>query len=166
MRIAQVAPLYESVPPRLYGGTERVVSYLTEELVRMGHEVTCLASGDSVTQAKLVAACPQSLWRNPDCRETLPHHVRLMDMVFEDVSRFDVVHFHTDYLQFPLLRRYPCKSVTTIHGRLHASDLKSLLEEHPEAPLVSISYAVFCLKKKKNSASIQYHTPPRTLHTF
>ena len=72
MRIAQVAPLYESVPPQLYGGTERVVSYLTGELVRMGHEVTLFASGDSQTRAKLVAACPQSLWRNPDCCETLP----------------------------------------------------------------------------------------------
>jgi glycosyltransferase involved in cell wall biosynthesis len=119
MRIAQVAPLYESVPPQLYGGTERVVSYLTEELVRLGHEVTLFASGDSVTEARLVAACPHSLWRDSDCRETLPHHVRLMDMVFEDVSRFDVIHFHTDYLHFPLLRRYPCKSITTLHGRLH-----------------------------------------------
>src|SRR5258708_38308177 len=99
MRIAQVAPLYESVPPRLYGGTERVVSYLTEELVRMGHEATLFASGDSVTQAKLVAACPQSLCRNPDYRATLPHPVRLMDMVCDDISRSDVNHFHTDYLQ-------------------------------------------------------------------
>ena len=106
MRIAQVAPLYESVPPQLYGGTERVVSYLTEALVEMGHEVTLFASGDSVTHAKLVAACPRSLWNSADCRETLPHHVRLMNMVFEDVSRFDVVHFHTDYLHFPLLREH------------------------------------------------------------
>ena len=104
MRIAQVAPLFESVPPQLYGGTERVVSYLTEALVEMGHEVTLFASGDSVTRAKLVAACPRSLWRDPDCKETLPHHVRLMNLVFEDVSRFDVVHFHTDYLRFPFAK--------------------------------------------------------------
>src|SRR5215467_12913721 len=88
MKIAQVAPLYESVPPQLYGGTERVVSYLTEELVALGHEVTLFASGDSQTQAKLVAACPEALWRDPKCHDTLPQHVRLMQMVFEDVSRF------------------------------------------------------------------------------
>src|ERR1700730_8228410 len=139
MRIAQVAPLYESVPPKLYGGTERVVSYLTEELVRLGHEVTLFASGDSQTRAKLVAACPRALWRDSDCKETLPHHVRLMELVFEDVSRFDLIHFHCDYLHFPLLRRCPCPSVTTVHGRLHIPDLKALFSEYAEAPLVSIS---------------------------
>ena len=82
MRIAQVAPLYESVPPKLYGGTERVVSYLTEELVQLGHEVTLFASGDSETKAKLVAACPRALWRDGDCKETLPHHVRLLKWSF------------------------------------------------------------------------------------
>ncbi len=132
----------------------------------MGHEVTLFASGDSVTQAKLVAACPQSLWRNPDCRETLPHHVRLMDMVFEDVSRFDVIHFHTDYLHFPLLRRYPCSSVTTIHGRLHASDLKPLFEEHVDAPLVSISDNQRLPVPEANWAATVYHGLPRGLHTF
>ena len=114
MRIAQVAPLYESVPPKLYGGTERVVSYLTEELVRLGHEVTLFASGDSQTQAKLVPACPRALWQDGDCRETLPHHVRLLELVFQDVSRFDIIHFHCDYLHFPLLRRCQCPSVTTL----------------------------------------------------
>ena len=132
----------------------------------MGHEVTLFASGDSVTQAKLVAACPQSLWRNPDCRETLPHHVRLMDMVFEDVSRFDVIHFHTDYLHFPLLRRYPCSSVTTIHGRLHASDLKPLFEEHVDAPLISISDNQRVPVPEANWAATVYHGLPRGLHTF
>jgi glycosyltransferase involved in cell wall biosynthesis len=166
MRIAQVAPLYESVPPRLYGGTERVVSYLTEELVGMGHEVTLFASGDSVTRARLVAACSQGLWGNPDCRETLPHHVHLMDLVFEDVSRFDLIHFHTDYLHFPLLRRYPCKSVTTIHGRLHTADVKSLLEEHPEAPLVSISDSQRLPVPEANWVSTVHHGLPRGLHTF
>src|SRR5262249_32580080 len=97
MRIAQVAPLNERVPPPLYGGTERVVSYLTEELVRLGHDVTLFASGDSETSARLVAGCT-SLCRDADVRETLPHHVRLMELVFRDVSSFDVVHFHTDYL--------------------------------------------------------------------
>jgi glycosyltransferase involved in cell wall biosynthesis len=139
MRIAQVAPLYESVPPKLYGGTERVVSYLTEELVRLGHEVTLFASGDSETRARLVAGCPRALWREATCRETLPHHVRLLELVFRDVSRFDVIHFHGDYLHFPLLRRHPIPSVTTLHGRLHPPDLKPLFSEYPEVPLVSIS---------------------------
>jgi glycosyltransferase involved in cell wall biosynthesis len=166
MRIAQVAPLYESVPPQLYGGTERVVSYLTEALVEMGHEVTLFATGDSVTQARLVAACPRSLWHSPDCRETLPHHVREMEMVFEDVSRFDVVHFHTDYLHFPLLRQHRCKSVTTIHGRLHTPDLKSLFEDYEEVPLVSISDNQRLPLPDANWLATVYHGLPRSLHTF
>ena len=139
MRIAQVAPLYESVPPQLYGGTERAVSYLTEELVHQGHEVTLFASGDSQTAAKLIPACPRTLWREENCRETLPHHVRMLELVFENVSRFDIVHFHCDYMHFPLLRRSPCRSVTTLHGRVHAPDLKPFFDQYPEAPLVSIS---------------------------
>jgi glycosyltransferase involved in cell wall biosynthesis len=166
MRIAQVAPLYESVPPQLYGGTERVISYLTEALVEMGHEVTLFASGDSITRAKLVAACPRSLWHSPDCRETLPHHVREMEMVFEDISRFDVVHFHTDYLHFPLLRQNTCKSVTTIHGRLHSPDLKSLFAEYEEVPLVSISDNQRLPLSDANWLSTVYHGLPRGLHTF
>src|SRR4051812_14505991 len=102
MRIAQVAPLYESVPPKCYGGTERVVSYLTEELVRQGHEVTLFASGDSETKAHLVPACRQALWHDPDCRETLPHHVRQAEMVFAQADRFDVIHYHGEYAHFPL----------------------------------------------------------------
>src|SRR4029077_15693364 len=140
MKIAHVAPLSESVPPNLYGGTERVVSYLTDELVRLGHEVTLFASGDPQTRAKLVVACPRALWRDPNCRETLPHHVRLMELVFEDVSRFDLIHFHCDYLHLPLLRRCPCPSVTTLHGRLDLADLQPLFAEYAEAPLVSISH--------------------------
>jgi glycosyltransferase involved in cell wall biosynthesis len=166
MRIAQVAPLYESVPPQLYGGTERVVSYLTEELVRQGHEVTLFASGDSQTRARLVAACPRALWRDEGCRETLPHHVRLLELVFRDASRFDVIHFHCDYLHFPLLRRHPCPSVTTLHGRLHAPDLRPLFEEYPEAPLVSISDDQRRPVPWANWQATVYHGLPRDLHTF
>jgi glycosyltransferase involved in cell wall biosynthesis len=166
MRIAQVAPLCESVPPSLYGGTERVVSYLTEELVRLGHEVTLFASGDSVTQARLVAACPRALWRDPQCRETLPHHVRLMELVFADVSRFDVIHFHGDYLHFPLLRRCPWPSVTTLHGRLHVPDLQPLLDEYPEVPLVSISDDQRRPIPGANWQATVYHGLPRNLHAF
>ena len=115
------------------------MSYLTEELVRQGHEVTLFASGDSQSNARLVPACPRALWRDPTCRETLPHHVRQMELVFEDVSRFDVIHFHGDYLHFPFLRRQPCPNVTTLHGRLHVPDMGPLFEEYREMPLVSIS---------------------------
>jgi glycosyltransferase involved in cell wall biosynthesis len=166
MRIAQVAPLCESVPPKLYGGTERVVSYLTEELVRLGHEVTLFASGDSQTRAKLVAACPHALWRDADCKDTLPHHVRLMELVFADVSRFDLIHFHCDYLHFPLLRRCPCPSVTTLHGRLHVPDLKALFSEYAEVPLVSISDDQRRPIPGANWQATVYHGLPRDLHTF
>jgi len=166
MRIAQVAPLYESVPPKLYGGTERIVSYLTEELVRLGHEVTLFASGDSETKAKLVAACPQALWRDGNCRETLPHHVRLMELVFQDVSRFDVIHFHCDYLHFPLLRRHPYPSITTLHGRLHAPDLQTLFDEYVEVPLVSISDTQRQPIPWANWQATVYHGLPRDLYPF
>jgi glycosyltransferase involved in cell wall biosynthesis len=151
MRIAQVAPLYESVPPKLYGGTERVVSYLTEELVRLGHEVTLFASGDSETSARLVAACPRALWRDPDCKDTLPHHVRLMELVFADVSRFDLIHFHCDYLHFPLLRRCPCPSVTTLHGSLHIPDLIGLFAEY--ADIACPAWKVAASKRSMREAS-------------
>jgi glycosyltransferase involved in cell wall biosynthesis len=166
MRIAQVAPLNESVPPKLYGGTERVVSYLTEELVRLGHEVTLFASGDSKTNARLVAACPKALWRDGECHETTPHHVRLIELVFQDVSRFDVIHFHCDYLQFPLLRRHPCPNVTTLHGRLHVPDLGPFLAEYPEAPLVSISDDQRRPIPDANWQATIYHGLPRDLHTY
>jgi glycosyltransferase involved in cell wall biosynthesis len=166
MRIAQVAPLYESVPPKLYGGTERVVSWLTEELVDQGHEVTLFASGDSETQARLIPACPRALWRDKDCRETLPHHVRLMELVFDDVSRFDVIHFHCDYLHFPLLRRHACPSVTTLHGRLHIPDLGPLFAEYRDVPLVSISNDQRRPIPDANWQATVYHGLPRGLHTF
>src|SRR2546426_10307609 len=164
MRIAQVAPLYESVPPVLYGGTERVVSYLTEELVRLGHEVTLFASGDSETAAKLVPVCPRALWRDESVRETLPHHVRLLELVFQDVSRFDVIHFHYDYLQFPLLRRHPCANVTTQHGRLDAADLKPLFKEYADMPLVSISDNQRLPLPEANWQATVYHGLPRDLY--
>jgi glycosyltransferase involved in cell wall biosynthesis len=150
-------PPVRECPPKLYGGTERVISYLTEELVRLGHEVTLFASGDSETNAKLVPAC---------CRETLPHHVRLMDLVFQDASRFDIIHFHCDYLHFPLLRRYPCPSVTTLHGRLHVPDLQPLFAEFAEVPLVSISNDQRRPIPWANWQATVYHGLPRNLHTF
>src|SRR6516164_7428395 len=118
LRIAQVAPLYESVPPKLYGGTERVVSYLTEELVRQGHAVTLFASGDSVTRAELIAPCHRSLRLDKECMDCLAPHLLLLEQVTQLASRFDLIHFHCDYLHFPLSRRHSWTHVTTLHGRL------------------------------------------------
>src|SRR5437773_4697747 len=116
MRIAQVAPLYESVPPKYYGGTERVVSYLTEELVRQGHDVTLFASGDSETKARLVAACPRSLRLDKRCRDQMAYHYVMLANVFQRATEFDIIHFHVDYLHFPLSRREAVAHVTTLHG--------------------------------------------------
>ncbi len=107
MKIAQIAPLAESVPPKLYGGTERIVSYLTEELVRQGHEVTLFASGDSVTDAKLVACSDVALRLNPAVRDHLPHQVVMLEEVRRRAHEFDVLHFHVDLLHFPLIRDRP-----------------------------------------------------------
>src|SRR3954466_7847382 len=104
MRVAQVAPLFESVPPKLYGGTERVVSYLTEELVSRGHEVTLFASGDAQTRARLVATSPRALWLPPAVQDPLARHFAELDEVYSHAADFDCIHFHTDYLHFPMTR--------------------------------------------------------------
>ena len=139
MRIAQVAPLYESVPPKYYGGTERVVSYLTEDLVRQGHEVTLFASGDSETKAWLVAACQQSLRFDKHCQNQIAHHFVMLEHVFQRASEFDIIHFHVDYLHFPLSRREGVTQVTTLHGRLDIPDLVPLYAEFHDMPVISIS---------------------------
>src|SRR5436190_21413461 len=139
MKIAQVAPLYESVPPQAYGGTERVVSYLTEELVRTGHEVTLFASGDSVTGARLVPCCERSLRLDNQAIDHLAHHVLMLEQVFKRVHEFDIIHFHIDYLQFSLSRRSDLAQLTTLHGRLDIPDLAPLYREFSEMPLISIS---------------------------
>ena len=141
VRIAQVAPLYESVPPQLYGGTERVVSYLTEELVRQGHEVTLFASGDSATAAELVAVCPRSLRLDKGCVDQLAHHVLMLEQVRRRAADFDVIHFHIDYMHFPLSRRESLLQLTTLHGRLDLPDLAPLYDEFKDMPVVSISDA-------------------------
>ncbi len=141
MRIAQVAPLYESVPPRLYGGTERVVSWLTEKLVSLGHDVTLFASGDSVTNARLIPGSKTALRLDPDCVDPLAHHILMLEKVYEQAEEFDLVHFHIDYLHFPLSRREPVLSLTTLHGRLDLPDLVPLYKEFRDVPLVSISDA-------------------------
>jgi glycosyltransferase involved in cell wall biosynthesis len=141
VRIAQVSPLYESVPPQAYGGTERVVAYLTDELVRLGHEVTLFASGDSTTTAELVPLTPHSLRLDPDSVDTLAHHVLLVERVAAEADRFDIIHFHIDYLHFPISRRGRYTHVTTLHGRLDIPDLQPLYREYQDMPVVSISDA-------------------------
>jgi len=139
MRIAQVAPLIERVPPKLYGGTERVVAYLTDELVRQGHDVTLFASGDSRTLARLVPCSREALRLDPKVREPLPHAVLQLEAVRRQADRFDVMHFHTDYLHFPLFRPIAGRTVTTLHGSLDLPDLHPLFREFGDVPLVSIS---------------------------
>ena len=141
LRIAQVSPLYESVPPRRYGGTERVVSYLTEELVALGHDVTLFASGDSRTSARLVAASPRALRLDGRCHDPLAHHVMMIEQVFAQRERFDLIHFHCDYLHFPLSRRSRTPTLTTLHGRLDLPDLEALYREYGDMPIVSVSNA-------------------------
>jgi glycosyltransferase involved in cell wall biosynthesis len=166
MRIAQVAPLYESVPPRFYGGTERIVSYLTEELVALGHAVTLFASGDSRTRARLVAQCPRSLRLDPDCIDQLAHHMLMLEQVVQLAAEFDVIHFHVDYLHFPLSRREGYAHVTTLHGRLDIPDLVPLYREFPEMPLVSISDSQRLPLPPVNWRATVYHGIPRELYRF
>ena len=143
LRIAQVSPLYESVPPKLYGGTERVVSYLTEELVQQGHEVTLFASGDSITTARLIPCCLKSLRLDKNCVDQIAHHFVMLDKVVEHVLRdeFDVVHFHIDYFHFSISRAHRIPHATTLHGRLDLADLPPLYRRYPDMPVVSISQA-------------------------
>lgn len=139
MRIAQVSPLYESVPPPGYGGTERIVYYLTEELVKQGHQVTLFASGDSVTQAQLHAPCQKALRLDAACIDMMAPHILELEMVNKEAENFDFIHYHTDYLHFPLSRRTNHVQVTTLHGRLDIPELQALYREFREMPLVSIS---------------------------
>lgn len=142
MRIAQVAPLWESVPPKLYGGTERVVCYLTNELVRCGHKVTLFASGDSHTGARLAPVVPEALRLKGTCGDPLAPHILMLEYVAERADEFDVIHFHTAQIHFPLMRRLPhLAHVTTLHGRLDIPELVPLFREFREMPIISISDA-------------------------
>lgn len=165
MRIAQVAPLSESVPPKLYGGTERVVSYLTEECVRRGHEVTLFASGDSVTAARLRPACPRALrLEGAKVIDPLAHHMRMIEMVAREAHTFDIVHFHIDYLHFPVTRRQAITAVTTLHGRLDIPDVHPIHREFAEMQLVSVSDAQRRPMSWANWASTIYHGVPENLY--
>lgn len=139
MKIAQVAPLYESVPPIAYGATERIISYLTEALVALGHDVTLFATADSRTQAHLHSSTPTALWRDERVWDTTSHHLRQLDAVIKHSSQFDVIHFHTEPLHLPMQRFLARPSITTMHGRLLPADHGPLFATFPDAPLVSIS---------------------------
>ncbi|MBL1275476.1 MAG: glycosyltransferase family 4 protein [Ectothiorhodospiraceae bacterium] len=138
MKIAQVSPLTESVPPQQYGGIERIVSYLTEELVAQGHEVTLFASGDSVTASTLVSPCKRSL-RREGCQEPQVQHLVMFEEIYRRASDFDVIHFHTGYQHFPMGRRLNVPHITTHHGRLDIPEVEMLNREFHEMPVVSIS---------------------------
>jgi glycosyltransferase involved in cell wall biosynthesis len=164
MRIAQIAPLFESVPPKMYGGTERVVSYLTEELVRQGHEVTLFASGDSVTAARLESGCKEAL-RLSNCADPLAHHTVMLDKVLEQAYDFDILHFHTDYSHFPATRNLQLPTITTLHGRLDLPDLAPLYRHFSRQPLVSISQAQRQPLGNVNWVGNVYHGLPVNLYT-
>jgi glycosyltransferase involved in cell wall biosynthesis len=165
MRIAQIAPLYESVPPKLYGGTERVVSYLTEALVQSGHEVTLFASGDSLTNATLRPMCQRALrLERKNVVDPLAHHIRLIEMVATDANDFDIVHFHIDYLHVPVTRRQNITALTTLHGRLDIPDIFPLYREFADMNVVSISNAQRAPLPWVNWVSTVYHGLPEDLY--
>ncbi|MFY0541330.1 glycosyltransferase family 4 protein [Nannocystis pusilla] len=166
MRIAQVAPLFESVPPHKYGGTERVVSYLTEELVRGGADVTLFASGDSSTRAELDPICARALRLDPECRDPLAPTIRLLERVARRAHEFDVVHFHIDYLHFPLSRRLGLRQLTTLHGRLDIRELQAVYDEFADMPVVSISLAQRRPLAQAQFIGNVYHGLPLDLYRF
>ena len=164
MKIAQVAPLIEAVPPRYYGGTERVVSYLTEELVRLGHDVTLFASGDSVTSARLVSCARTALRLDPNVRDPIPYCLLMLDRVHECADDFDILHFHIDQFHFPLFRSRGGCTVTTLHGRQDLPDLHPLYFGFNEMPLVSISNGQRAPIQSANFVATVHHGVPVDLY--
>ena len=166
MRIAQIAPLYERVPPRLYGGTERIVSYLTEELVRQGHEVTLFASGDSKTSANLVRCCDIALRLDPSISDPSLYHIIMLEEVRQRIHQFDVLHFHIDFLHAPIIRDLAHRTVSTHHGRLDSPDLAAFYGFFPELPLVSVSLDQRRYLRRANWVGTVHHGLPRDLLAF
>ena len=166
MRIAQVAPLIESVPPKCYGGTERIVSYLTEELVRSGHKVTLFGSGDSMTNARLIAPCRRSLRKNERYTDPVARELLLLDHVLEHAREFDVIHFHTGCLHFAICRSLPVPHVTTLHGRLDTPDLVPVFDRFRDMPMISISDAQRQHLRRANWQATIYHGLPPNLFRF
>jgi glycosyltransferase involved in cell wall biosynthesis len=160
MKIAQIAPLMESVPPRLYGGSERIASYLTDELVGLGHEVTLFASGDSVSRANLVRCVPIALRLDANVRDPIPYYMLMLDRVRELADEFDILHFHIDQFHFPLFRPIANRTVTTLHGRQDLHDLKPLYVGFSDMPLVTISNAQRKPIPNANFVATVYHGIP------
>jgi glycosyltransferase involved in cell wall biosynthesis len=166
MRIAQIAPLAESCPPALYGGTERVVSYLTEELVAQGHDVTLFASGDSVTEAELVACSQRALRLWPGGVDNLPFLMVMLEQVARRAHEFDILHFHIDLMHAPLVRSFAEKTLTTLHGRLDLPGLQPFYRAFPRLPLISISNAQRLPLPPVNWVKTIYHGLPRELLNY
>lgn len=166
MKIAQVAPIFESVPPKGYGGTERVISYLTEELVERGHEVTLFASGDSVTAARLISAIPESIRPGPKDWSWMAYHTIQMDMVSQLADNFDIIHFHTDYLHYPLAKKLRTPHVTTLHGRQDLPELAPLYRHFADIPLISISNSQRKPLPQANWIATVHHGLPADRYSF
>ena len=165
MKIAQIAPLTESVPPKLYGGTERVVSYITEALVELGHDVTLFASGDSVTSAKLEPVWPRALRLDPGIRDRIAPHMLLMELVRRQAENFDVLHFHLDYYSFSVFKRQETPFVTTMHGRLDLPEQQPVFDTFNTAPVISISNAQRHPLPQAKWLTTVYHGLPEQLYT-
>ena len=163
LRIAQIAPLVESVPPKFYGGTERVVAYLTDALVKLGHNVTLFASGDSVTNARLVSVTPTSL-RLSNCIDQMAGNILQLQEVMDRSHEFDLLHFHTDYLHFPVTRLSHKKTLTTLHGRLDIPELTPLYKKFNDIPVISISNAQRRPLPMANWVATVYHGLPDSLY--
>jgi glycosyltransferase involved in cell wall biosynthesis len=166
LRIAQVAPLYESVPPKLYGGTERVVAYLTEEMTRRGHEVTLFASGDSIAAANIEAAQPVALRAAGLAPWGSCLHLPMLSEVFDRAGRFDIIHCHLDFWSFPLARFVSAPTVTTLHGRLDIKELLGVYRYYSEASVVSISDAQRAPQPELNWVATVHHGLPRNQLRF
>jgi glycosyltransferase involved in cell wall biosynthesis len=165
MKIAQIAPLMESVPPRLYGGTERVVSYITEELVALGHDVSLFASGDSVTSAELVACAPEALRLDARVKDPIPHYMVMLEALRRRAHEFDVLHFHIDHVHFPVFSEMASHTLTTLHGRLDLPDLPPLFRTFCAMPLTSVSLSQRLPLPYGNFVANIYHGIPERLHT-
>ncbi|MBV8402227.1 MAG: glycosyltransferase family 4 protein [Acetobacteraceae bacterium] len=165
MRIAQIAPLFEAVPPKLYGGTERIVSYLTEELVALGHDVTLFASADSVTTARLEPVWPRAIRLDPGVRDWIAAYARMIELVYRHAGAFDVIHFHIDYFPFSLFSRQVTPHVTTLHGRLDLPEFAQIYNLFPHVPVVSISDAQRRPMPRLGWARTVHHGVPDTLLT-
>lgn len=166
MKIAQISPLYESVPPKMYGGTERVVAYLTDALLDLGHEVTLFASGDSETRASLVPICANSLRLDPSCIDHMAYHMLQLKTVKDSAPEFDIIHFHTDYLHFAVSEQFITPYVTTLHGRLNLPELTMIYDTFDEQPVISISYDQRAPLPQAHWVGNVYHGLPKSTLKF